>query len=318
MLISKRLMNNVMCPQKLFIVGVGRSGTTLLQSMLNSHPEICFTPETHFFKRYIAPNISKNKGISKQKLQTLLKEDTYFSRLNVSIDEHLERFSSIIYNKDLVELFEGILNQYAEQRGKTFVGDKDPMNSNFVNQINHCFPKSYLIHIIRDPRDVLLSRIRSRWGKDTPISIHLAEHYFQLDNILNNGKSIFRKRYIEVYYERLLENPYKELQLICRKLGIEYDNEMLNYHNLSDEIVTEEEKSWKGNVSKPILRNNKNKWKSGLSKYQVSLVELVLKKHFILLEYPIQGQNVLLAFIMQFYVYLITFIIRLKLNKKVN
>ena len=106
-------MNNVMNPQKLFIVGVGRSGTTLLQSMLNSHPEICFTPETHFFKRYIAPNISNTKGISKQKLQALLQADKYFSRLEVSIEEHLKKFSSNISNKDLINLFEGILNQYA-------------------------------------------------------------------------------------------------------------------------------------------------------------------------------------------------------------
>ena len=42
------------------------------------------------------------------------------------------------------------------------------------------FPKSFLIHIIRDPRDVILSRMKSDWGKDTSFAVHLAEHNVQL------------------------------------------------------------------------------------------------------------------------------------------
>ena len=45
----------------IFIIGVGRSGTTLLQSMLHSHSEIHFSPETHFVKRFLNPEIHHKK-----------------------------------------------------------------------------------------------------------------------------------------------------------------------------------------------------------------------------------------------------------------
>ena len=174
---------------------------------------------------------------------------------------------------------ENIDEEYAKSKNKSFVGDKDPMNSSYISQIQYCFPKSFLIHIIRDPRDVILSRMRSDWGKDTSFAVHLAEHNVQLENMLSNGMALLREKYVEVYYEQLLENPEKELQKICNKIGLLYNREMLDFQKKAEELVFSEEKAWKGNVSKPILKNNKNKWKSGLTNYQVSLVELVLKKH---------------------------------------
>ncbi len=316
MLILKKLMNNPMCAKKLFIVGIGRSGTTLLQSMLNAHPDICFTPETHFIKRFIVPQLSSRKELSKKDLQGLLQKDKYFSRLNIPIEENLKKYRSVISNQDLIELFDCVLNQYAKSKNKSFVGDKDPMNSSYISQIQYCFPKSFLIHIIRDPRDVILSRMKSDWGKDTSFAVHLAEHNVQLENMLSNGMALFREKYVEVYYEQLLENPAKELQKICNKIGLLYNREMLDFQKKAEELVFSEEKAWKGNVSKPILKNNKNKWKSGLTNYQVSLVELVLKKHFILLGYPMENKVLFSAFLMKFYVGLIALLFRVKLKKQ--
>ena len=88
--------------KKLFIVGVGRSGTTLLQSMLNAHPEICFTPETHFVKRYLVPHLSGNKCFSKANLIQSLAEDKYFSRLDVPLNDVIEKLDTIIKNQELI------------------------------------------------------------------------------------------------------------------------------------------------------------------------------------------------------------------------
>ena len=49
----------------IFIIGVGRSGTSLLQSMLNSHSKIAFTPETHFIRSYMSSNIDIKRNSEK-------------------------------------------------------------------------------------------------------------------------------------------------------------------------------------------------------------------------------------------------------------
>jgi len=65
-------------PQIVFITGVGRSGTTLLQSMLHAHSQVHFPPETHFFKRHILPFMLKGRLPTREVLQ----EDGYLQRLS--------------------------------------------------------------------------------------------------------------------------------------------------------------------------------------------------------------------------------------------
>ena len=316
MLILKKLMNNPMCAKKLFIVGVGRSGTTLLQAMLNAHPDICFTPETHFLKRFIVPQLSSRKEVNKKNLQDLLQEDKYFSRLNISIEENLKNYTSVLSNQDLIELFDGVLNQYAKSKNKSFVGDKDPMNSSYIDQIKYCFSESFLIHIIRDPRDVILSRMKSDWGKDTSFAVHLAEHNVQLESMLSNGMTLFQEKYVEVYYEQLLENPEKELQRVCNKIGLLYNSEMLDFQKKAEELVFSGEKAWKENVFKPIIKNNKDKWKVGLTTLQASIVELVLRKQFEKLSYKTQTNLSVFSYIYMVYVDLLSLVFKLKRRKE--
>mgnify|MGYP000235828745 CR=1 FL=1 len=62
----------------IFLTGVGRSGTTMLQSMLHSHSEINFSVETHFIKRYVLPFLLNGEIVKGD----TLKEDKFFQRLS--------------------------------------------------------------------------------------------------------------------------------------------------------------------------------------------------------------------------------------------
>ena len=302
--------------KKLFIVGVGRSGTTLLQSMLNAHPEICFTPETHFVKRYLVPHLSGNKCFSKANLIQSLAEDKYFLRLDVPLNDVIEKLDTELTNKDLIEVFDTMLARYAQSNNKLFVGDKDPMNSSYIEQIKYAFPDSFLLHIIRDPRDVILSRMKSDWGKNTSFAVHLAEHKVQLESMLKNSSQLFKEKYIEVFYETLLENPEKELQNICDKIGLQYSSEMLDFQKKAGEIVFSDERTWKENVFKPLIKDNKNKWKEGLTQFQVGLVELALKNQFLKLGYNLQTRPSVFSHFYLFFVSLISVVFKMKKQKE--
>src|SRR5690606_22202324 len=124
-----------------FIVGVGRSGTSLLQSMLNAHPNIVFLPETQFLRKYV---FKKNSSLVKQdKLLDILGKDEKFKVLNIGLKD--------LHNKNAGEIYLLTLKQY-EQSNSLYVGDKDPRLLDYLVQLNDFTPKSKVIHIIRDPR----------------------------------------------------------------------------------------------------------------------------------------------------------------------
>ena len=99
------------------------------------------------------------------------------------------------------------------------------------------------------------------------------------------GKKLFKNRYYEVIYEDLIEKPEEELKKITKFLGIEYDENMLNYSQTAEEIIIGEEREWKANCFKPVLSFNKNKWKNKLSKNKVCLIEKICHEPFINLNY---------------------------------
>ena len=256
------------------------------------------------------------KLFSKDSFLKTLKEDEYLKRLNISFDIILDKFNANLSDKDFVSIFDTILDSYAKAQNKLIVGDKDPMNSSYVSHIKYSFPDSYLIHIIRDPRDVILSRMESAWGKGTSFSVHLAEYKVHLDSVLTDANALFGKRYIEIYYEDLLENPDKELARVCTVIGLEYSNKMLDFQKKASTIVFPDERAWKDNVFKPLLKNNKSKWMQGLTNYQAGIVELVLKKDFLKLGYPLLTKNRFYSFFSQFYIECLFQVFKIKRRKE--
>lgn len=259
----------------LFITGVGRSGTTLLQSMLNAHPEISLPPETHFFKKYVVPQLNgKQKLWDANELSNALKQDKYIERLGVNVDE-IVNTNGLIDSESVSRLFINLLNAYND-KSYSFIGDKDTEYVRYLPHLHKAYPQAYLIHIIRDPRDVVLSRTKAEWGKKMPISFHISEYQYYIHKVLTDGK-LFGKQYIEVVYEQLLENPERELKRVCEQLGVEFSSDMLNYHQQSESLVAKDEMSWKGNVFKPVMKDNSRKWHKEFTKSQIAQVEYGLK-----------------------------------------
>ena len=193
----------------LFIIGVGRSGTSLLQSMLNAHSEITFLPETHFFRNYVAyPNVRRRmEALETDALSHVLDQDSDFLRAGIPPGE-LIAFSEAD-SPDMVELYDILLQRYMENEGGNIVGDKDPRNIDHLRAMHSVYPKARVIHIIRDPRDVVLSRMKAAWSAHRPYWLHLLIYRAQLGEGRRLGKRLFGASYLEIQYEHLLRFPKK-------------------------------------------------------------------------------------------------------------
>ncbi len=251
------------------IVGVGRSGTSLLMSMLNAHPAICMPPETHFVGQYIV----KRSYANLPDVVKILSKDFRFMRLNLDIDDVVRIFVEDKISFSVDRLYLSILNTYASKKQVKIIGDKAPKNIEYLPVLKKVCPTIKVIHIIRDPRDVYLSRKRAEWSKSRNDILQLLAYRSQYSLGRHFGPKLFGENYLEVYYEKLLSNPEAELDRICNLLGIRFDERMLKFSESARELVFKDEIAWKKETFGPLLKTNMNKWQKDLSSKKVRYVE---------------------------------------------
>lgn len=259
----------------IFLSGVGRSGTSLLHSMLNAHPLISFTPETHFLRRYVTSGSIRRKLESDgpEAFRTRLELDDDFARAGVLASCLLGPFLDKTTPFDLKSVYDRFLTLYAEQEQKQFVGEKDPKFIEQISELHDLYPHAKIIHIVRDPRDVLLSRMKARWSAGRPWWTHPLIYDAQFHRGRQFGKRLFGENYIEVRYEDLITRPGSVLEGVCGLIGISFESCMLDFSQSATKLVAENELSWKRETLGGLLSNNMDKWRQELSAFQIRWTE---------------------------------------------
>lgn len=252
-----------------FIVGVGRSGTTLLMSMLNAHPKFSLLPETHFVTKYIV----RMSGPTADEMADLLKSDRRFSRLDMEIDQILPADAPASKLVDVSQMYRRMLDIYGDRHDAAIVGDKAPKYIECLPALEALVPGARLIHVIRDPRDVFLSRRKADWSAGRADWKQCLAYRVQYEAGRTEGPAIFGDRYTEVRYEELIANPESVLQRVVSFLGETFDSAMLEFQDAAREIVAPEEKSWKRKVLGPLVADNVGKWRNELDTATVRKIE---------------------------------------------
>ncbi len=255
--------------QYLFIVGVGRSGTTLLQSMINAHPRIAIMPETHFVIAQLVPRTDASLEEARQRLA----EDARFGRLGLEMDDVFAPFTSGDRPFSQAALFRELFDRYAAEHGVTIVGDKAPKNIEHLPLIKTIMPDAYVIHLVRDPRDVYLSRTKAKWSAGRSDTMQYLAYRAQFGMGRHSGRQLFGDRYLELHYEQLISDPTSELKRVAALVGVPFDEAMLDFGASGKKLVADDEKDWKGNVSGPLLTKNMNKWRDQMPPTHVRKLE---------------------------------------------
>lgn len=266
-----------------FVVGVGRSGTSLLQSMLNAHPAVRFAPETQFVRKYLATsqleNLFRKGGL--EVLSPVLKKDTALARLGLSEDELMDTLASCADHFSSRKLYLALLDRYVSIRGDTvWLGDKDPRSIEYLPVIHRHFPQARILHLVRDPRDVLTSKKKAAWSRNRSIFEHIFANRVQLKIGRRQGKRLFGDKYLELAYEELIGNAETALTHICRFLNLDYNPAMLDFAGSSLELVSQDEMQWKKETLGPLMTKNIGKWKQSLAPKEVALCERACHEAF--------------------------------------
>jgi hypothetical protein len=224
-----------------FVVGAARSGTTLLQRMLDAHPQLAVVNETYWVPRkFRERNGLTREGVVTPALLPKLLASPKFSYMGVSEEDLvglLSEFESVRYDRFVARIFD----LYAARRGKQFAGDKTPGYVRRIRQIHDVWPRARFVHIIRDARDVCLSMLDwsmgertagqdGTWDMDPAISTALYWRYSVTVGREDARAVLGPRLYHEVHYDDLVSSPERELRQICKFLWLPYAEEMTRFY----------------------------------------------------------------------------------------
>ena len=217
-----------------FIVGVGRSGTTMLRLMLDSHPDMAIPPETHFVPDVI--EAIENGGGPEQVVEAMTAVRQW-GDLHTDRDEMLARLNAI-EDFNAGTALRSFYEEYASRFDKPRWGEKTPAYVRKMRKIEGVLPEARFIHVIRDGRDVCLSRWKRNLGKDPAPAGQVAEGWQRrIRRAQKQGKRL--DHYLELRYEDLVIDTEPVLKEIAAFIELDWDPVMLKFYEGAAERMAE-------------------------------------------------------------------------------
>ncbi len=264
-----------------FIIGSGRSGNTLLRSILSGNSDISIPPESYripfAIKKFHIFNNRDWEDLVSQVLKEF-KDCKEFYTWEIDITDAQKRLENIADSKrTLSNIFDELFCTYTEKHspGSKIWGDKTPMNTLYLDWIGTVFPRSKFIHIIRDGRDVASSYLKME-RYDT--ILEAANRWINSIESAQSFGSKIKENYIEIRYEELVTKPEEVIKYTCDFLDIDYDSKMLD-HTKQVKKLGDTDKEHHSNLSKPISSDSVGKWRNNLSESDQESITKLLHKH---------------------------------------
>jgi hypothetical protein len=213
----------------LVVLGVRRSGTTLLRVMLDRHPDLAVPDESYFI-----PQLAdrQRSHVDVEAFLDDLRRLPTIREWEIPLDQVRARLRP---GMPLGEAIGAVYETYAALRGKERWGDKTPMYMQRLPLLERLFPDARYVHLVRDGRDTAVSFLSMPAGIVTRTWAHpetAGEFACQWRSEVASARALGARvgsRYLETRYEGLVADPGRELRRICNLAGLEFDPAMLEY-----------------------------------------------------------------------------------------
>lgn len=294
----------------LFIGGCPKSGTTLLLSLLDGHPQLVVLPEEsfyledqHIYQRLPTLRDRLRRLLEKTDLRLLGQGQVKLKRSVISSDTRdyskfdYRRF--IALSEEFIKqpwmndslLFSELIRAYAIALGADWKKCIRWVEKSTSNEVRHLamdklYPDARLVQVVRDPRAVFASRKKylvNRFGRHTKAHRLVREWNRSSQEIPRLRRH--PDRFMVVQYEELVKAPKEIMQAVCRLVGIDFIEDLLH--------PTRAGEKWQGNsafqaVFAGINTSSVDQWKDQLQEHEIWWIELHCRKGMELAGYPLQ------------------------------
>ncbi len=274
----------------IFIVGAPRSGTTLLQYMLRSHPDISLpTGESHFF----IPLLRHEKEFgdlrqlenTRRVLERMYEQSADFLDTDLhGIDFNIDQLSHTLHKRQcssMAQLIAGLFELNATGENARRWGDKTPYYVLHMKRLLEQFPGAQFIHLIRDGRDCALSMFQREHDFRVYNTFFAAKYWeIYIERGQQIGREIGSGNYYEIRYEDLLENPNFIMKGVCEFLNEEYSDSLVNFKKSGEAGKTPL-------LQQPIQKQNQEKWRTKMKPAQIKIFERAVANTLRNCNYPL-------------------------------
>lgn len=223
-------------PSPVFICGMFRSGSTLLEQVLAGHPELLAGGEIDWLPRLaferLAPFPARAAGLSTGDAERLAEE----------------------YRSHVMKLFPGATS-------RRFVTDKRPDNVFLVGLIKRLFPRAKIIHTVRHPMDNGLSIYMQHMNLEvTPYANALSDighHFGQYRRLMAHWEACFADDLQTVSYESLVRDPRTTINNVLGFLALDWDERCIAFHDRPNTVKTAS--YWQ--VRQPLYGSAAGRWR---------------------------------------------------------
>ncbi len=224
------------------IVGMPRSGTTLTEQIISSHPSVLAAGEVPFWYQ-------SNLAISK------------LTNISQAYPEHIDKLTAD-HAKVISHAYLALLKKIAAKNTLAqHITDKMPHNFMFLGLIALIFPNAKIIHTKRNAIDTCLSIHFQNFASGHPYKHsldNLAFHYRQYERLMAHWHKVLPGRILDIHYEDTITDPEYWSRKLIDHVGLEWDDACLTPHKLERSVKTAS--VWQ--VRQPIYKTSVERWRN--------------------------------------------------------
>jgi len=232
-------------PRRLFIIGLPRSGTTLIERILGAHSQVQALGELPTFPAAV-------KTCSRSRTPALLDEET----VNAATHTDPQAIADF-YDQETTWRHDG----------SPWVTDKLPHNSDYAGLIRLAFPDAAIVHVRREPMDALFGAYKlyfaAGWSFD---QADLAEHYAHYRTLMAHWKACLGDGLIDIALEAVIHDPDTEIRRLLDACGLPFERACLSPHTAKGAVAS----ASSSQVRKPINAEGVGAWR----RYEAELAPL--------------------------------------------
>jgi hypothetical protein len=225
-----------------YVVGCPRSGTTVVQRMLDAHPDLAVSRSTHWVTlplRDATWSLPDGRMTPERAEQVVAFRR--FPKMDVDPDA-VRRLAATDPPPTYEDFVRGVYALFARGRGTSLAGDKTPAYVRWIPALAEWFPTVRFVHVVRDGRDVCMSLVDPKNEKkraqlaafptwvDDPVATAALRWEWDVRLGREGGADVGADRYLELRYEALVEDPDAGCRTLCDFLGLEVRPEMVRFH----------------------------------------------------------------------------------------
>ncbi len=231
----------------IFILGMPRSGTTLIEQIISAHSKVYGSGELPYLTSIINKEFIENNTLLEGKINETLKDLNKISIISNEYFSYLENYN--------------ILEDY--------ITDKAPLNFKWIGFIKIFFPNAKIIHSVRDPKDNCVSLFKNNFEGNINFcysEAELGKYYNLYKNMMNHWKQTLADVCLDINYENLVLNPKEEITKIIDYCELDWDKNCLNFTKNKSPIKTASVGQARSSIYSTSMKN--------ASKYKMYLKEL--------------------------------------------